>query len=170
MSTQLPDLANPWRLVQHHKEFSGRFDPLAFGRLNAATFGVLGDIHYRLGFGRDDEARPQISGWVGLEVVLECRRCLGHFPFVVDASFTLLLVETEAEADAFDDEVDVLVLADAPARLADILEDEALLSLPPFPAHQPGGCSQEMQQQLVKLAPEYEAKNPFAVLESLKKH
>lgn len=169
MSTQLPDLANPWRLVQQHKAFSGQLGPKDFLRLCAATLGVLSDIQYRLAFTQDEQGRALVSGWVGLEAQLECRRCLGGFPFVLDAPFDLVLVETEAQADALEDEVDTLVLADAPARLVEILEDEALLALPPFPRHASGDCSAGVQASLIRLAPQV-AKGPFAVLESIKKH
>lgn len=169
MSTQLPDLANPWRLVQQHRAFSGRLESQAFTRMNAATLGVLGDIQYRLAFGQDAQGRSLISGWVGLEVRLECRRCLGGFPSILDAPFDLVLVETEAQADALEDEVDTLVLADAPARLVELLEDEALLALPSFPCHAPGVCDAGSQDTLTRLAPQV-TKNPFAVLGSIKKH
>lgn len=143
----------------------------AFVRVNAATLGILGDISYQLGFGQDAEGRAQITGWLKFEVMLECWRCQGRFVFKVDAPLSMYLVATEAEADVLEDEHrEVMVLADATIKLLDILEDEALLSLPPFPRHAPDECQPELMQQLAIFAPRHEVKHPFAVLEALKKH
>jgi uncharacterized protein len=170
MSTRLPDLSNPWRLVQLNKQYAGSEQAKSFPRLVDAVDEVVGEVAYRLHFGRDDEGRAAIDGDIRAEVRMTCRRCLEPVSLELDSSLALVLVATDAEADRLPEELDVVVLADAPMRLFDLLEDEALLSLPAYPVHAEGGCRPDLEVDTTESDEDVpERESPFAVLAGLKR-
>jgi uncharacterized protein len=100
------------------------------------------------------------------EVSLVCQRCLLPMPHPIDTRTKLVLAHDEPEADATeqaldDDAIDVIVAGTA-LDLLQLVEDEALLSVPLSPRHPvcpDGGPA---------AAPD-KPDSPFAVLQKLKK-
>lgn len=66
-----------------------------------------------------------------------CQRCLGPVDLPLSATRSFRFVATEAEAQTQDDDVeeDLLVLS-REFNLAELIEDELLLDLPPIPRHE----------------------------------
>lgn len=177
MSSPLPDLTNPWRLVQLHKGFAGTASAEALPRLSAAVLEVVDGVEYRLLFARNEQRRAVLSGEVRAQVQLECRRCLQPVLVPLHSILELTLVGSEAEAERLaekQDELDLVVLADEPMRPLELIEDELLLSLPAYPCHPQDACI----ERLAEVAPEDDevcetptktlAETPFAVLARLK--
>jgi uncharacterized protein len=174
MSSQLPVLANPWRLVQLGRCFAGSAKAAEFPRLREAVEQIVGDIDYQLDFRRNTAGQAQIRGRMTVNLQLTCRRCLEPMDVRVDSPFALLMVLTDAEADAMAEEQDAVVLADDPVRLFDLLEDEALISLPAYPCHAQAVCQLPSSATADISAGDDAAgaveDNPFAVLAGLAKH
>lgn len=112
--------------------------------------------------------------WLHLtaEVVmpLVCQRCLGPVDVTVSIDRSFRFVETEAQAEIEDEasEEDVLALS-AEFSLADLLEDEVLMSLPAVPRHEecPVAVTLEVVDPGFEVA-SAEKVNPFAVLVKMK--
>jgi uncharacterized protein len=170
MSIPIPDLADPWSLVQNHSHFAGvaRRDSLV--RLTEAVQEIVSDLEYRLRFSLDEAKRPQIEGAVRVRVTVTCQRCLEALVLDLDSAFQLTLVATEAEADRLADDLDVVVLPEQPMRILDLLEDELLLSLPTVASHPRGTCGMPEAMASTESAVEAlgDRSNPFAVLATLK--
>ncbi len=171
MSPQLPDLSNPWRLVQYHKSYEGKARAESLPRLRDAVQAIVDEVAYRLQFGRDSEGRAMISGKVDARVTMECRRCMQPVELPVQSRLSLVLVASEAEAERLPDDLDLVILEDGPMRPMDLIEDELLLSLPAYPCHPGDVCLDS-----IRTAAGDEDRdgvtsedNPFAVLAELKK-
>jgi uncharacterized protein len=75
---------------------------------------------------------------------LTCQRCLGMMDWPLDLRFSLAVLDNEADAERFEDPFDT-VLADVQGvRIADIVEDEILGSLPLAPRHDIDDCDAEV--------------------------
>ena len=118
--------------------------------------------------------RPDV--WLHLEaearVPLVCQRCLGPVEVDLEVDRSFRFVADEATAAAEDDEAEEDVLAESRQfDLQELIEDELLMALPVAPRH-------DVCPELPRFAVEDEGfeqaaeekKNPFAVLQGLKKH
>jgi uncharacterized protein len=141
---------------------------------------------------REGEVAWRIDGWrqrdaAGVEqlhlrlrasatVGLPCGRCLGvvHWPLAIDRSFLLAASEPEAaRLDDAEEELDVLVASRQFLPL-ELLEDEAILALPPASSHagcerpevleRSAGSGQKSTSEDASAPP-----SPFAALQSLKR-
>lgn len=113
---------------------------------------------------------------------LQCQNCLGKLEEVVDFETQFLILPTEEEVEAYplDDDLEDVLAADSKFNLYDLLEGEALLSIPLMPQHEPGLCvknddlKDKINQNQSKSSKsedfdESEKKpNPFEVLKKLK--
>lgn len=105
---------------------------------------------------------------VEAQVPLQCQRCLLPVTLQLSGSSRVALVESEAAAANAPPELETALALDGRLRLADLLEEELLLALPPAPRHPEGQCPGDV----VKLAPEDSAQptqRPFAALGELLK-
>lgn len=113
-------------------------------------------------------ARLRASGTVGMR----CGRCLGvvHLPIAIDRAFLLAGDESEAaKLDESEDDLDVLV-ASRRFSIVDLVEDEAILALPPAASH--AQCDRPADAGDVAASgsePSAARASPFAVLASLKR-
>ena len=105
----------------------------AEGRLN---WQVRGERRRRPEGGSDELMHLRLQG----EVTMQCVRCLGDLPVAIEAERGFRLVASEEQAareDLEDPEFDVLV-GDSRFDLGTLIEDEAIMALPPTPRH--GQC------------------------------
>lgn len=133
-----------------------------------------GDLDWRLDGWRERDSsggerlrlRLRVSG----SVPLHCGRCLGvaRLPLAIDRGFLLASSEAEAEKlDLDDEEFDVLV-ASRKFGVESLIEDEAILALPPAASH--AHCSRPLFGPTEKSVNEAldTPRRPFASLASLK--
>ena len=100
------------------------------------------------------------------DLPLTCQRCLKTMPVSLNVDQRVRFVETEAQAEAEDEEAEEDVLALTPEfDLLALVEDELILAVPLVALH--GECSPEGYDPAVEEPPE--KTNPFAVLAALKK-
>ncbi|WP_207280924.1 YceD family protein [Thiocystis violacea] len=97
-------------------------------------------VDYRVVFERDVEGRPVVHGLVRSRLRLPCQRCLSDVRIDVESPLRLVLVRTDEAAAALDADFDPLVVSDDSIQPIDLIEDELLLAIPPFPRHALGGC------------------------------
>jgi uncharacterized protein len=164
-------------------EFTRRGDvtegrvPLAelerLGSLLVADEGVLA---WRLAggseLGADGSRRAHLHLALSATLAMRCVRCLGRIdvPLGVERDYRLVATEAQAELEDVDeDEVDLLVGARR-FDLAGLVEDEAIMALPPAPRHDhcsaPAAAIDGDPEQPDEAAPA--PRNPFAALGALR--
>jgi uncharacterized protein len=145
----------------------GRIAVAKLVRLSEDTADTFGDIDWALQGGSNHLGYPQLSLSVSGEVKLMCQRCLLPFAFEIQSESTLVLVENEADVDGVDAQLDddaVDVIAGSRSmNILELVEDEALLSLPLSPRHE--RCPDKAVSDAASIK---EDASPFAVLKNIK--
>lgn len=147
------------------EQASGTTPVADFPRLLADLSGDSGELRWRFEGGRHSIGLPQITMTVEGEVSLMCQRCLTPYVHPVSSVTVLVLAKDEEDADGveerLDDESIDVIVGSASLDLLQLVEDEALLSLPLSPRHEqcPGA---------VPKGPADKLESPFSVLKGLK--
>ncbi len=108
-------------------------------RLANEVVGDSGAIIWSLQGGSDNYGHPRLLLEISGAVKLSCQRCLGSLDFAISSSAKLILAVDEEEADRIDealadDDTDVIV-GTKTLLILDLIEDEALLSIPASVKH-----------------------------------
>ena len=88
------------------------------------------EIEVELAFRLDDEGKVWITGQTFVNLDLQCQRCAQVVRHALDNAFEMCVVFGEQRADELDDGRNLLVVSAAEITVAEIIEDELLLSLP----------------------------------------
>ena len=93
-----------------------------------------GQVHAHVQFGRE---QGFMVAQVALDAQLElvCQRCMGPMPLPIDTSSPVLLVESEADAEAAPVEWETDLAAEGRLSVAALAAEELLLALPVVPLH-----------------------------------
>lgn len=144
---------------------AGAIDSLEFARSEQALIGELplsslerlhdvlvdtgGALRYTLRGDRDDRNRPQLHLTIDSDLRLQCQRCLEALDYPLELRNTLLLIPRGEQADDMLDEPESPDAIEASAELdvAELIEDEVLLSLPLSPRHAEGACESRTRLQ-----------------------
>jgi uncharacterized protein len=172
MLKRFPERLDPWRFADLRKEIGGELPLDAFSRLSACLLKPAGNVDFRLVFGRDQERRAILSGWIKAVLSLQCQRCLKEVNLPVDIRLSVVFVQGLDEAEMLPEDLDPCVVEDDQVALRDLLEDELLLALPQVAMHGPGSCqppASGVTQEAPKQSSGQERENPFAVLSELKR-
>ncbi|HYD62449.1 MAG TPA: YceD family protein [Noviherbaspirillum sp.] len=136
-------------------------------RLAEESVDKAGVVRWSLQGGSDIRGHPQLDLAVSGKLSLMCQRCLSPFEFEFESGSTLILAQDEASADEIDvllaDESVEVIVGSRSFDVAQLIEDEALLTIPLSPKHEV--CPAPVEQ---KAAEEGEKESPFAVLKKLK--
>jgi uncharacterized protein len=96
-----------------------------------------GPVHAHVQFGREQGymvAKVALTG----QVELICQRCMGPMKQSIDANSTVLLIESETEANGAPVEWETYLAPDGRASVAGLAAEELLLALPIVPLHEAG--------------------------------
>lgn len=169
-NSELPEGLNPYALADKSTKLVGMISSHRLTRLQEATESLPEGFEVELLFDRDGSGRRVIEGAVDGEVSLICQRCLQACRQPVTGQFRLALVYNDEMAKSLPADLDPLLwLPDAQLDVAEIVEDELLLSLPMHALHPEGECTIETQFGDEPEAPtEERAPSPFDVLKDLK--
>ncbi|MCM0045768.1 MAG: YceD family protein [Burkholderiaceae bacterium] len=147
------------------ERLSGATPVAGFDRLLRDLADANGEIRWRFEGGRHPQGLPQLAMAVEGEVTLVCQRCLAPFVHPIASETLLVLASDEASADEVEQRLDddsLEVIAGSTALdLLQLVEDEALLSLPLSPRHPV--CPGDVLAVAVD-----KPESPFAVLKKLK--
>lgn len=147
------------------EQASGATPVAELARLSRDLADASGEIRWHVEGGRHPQGLPRLAMSVEGEVTLVCQRCLAPFVHRIASEAALVLARDEAEADEVEQRLDddslEVVAGSSALDLLQLVEDEALLSLPLSPRHEvcPGDAPQVGADK-----PE----SPFAVLKKLK--
>jgi uncharacterized protein len=93
-----------------------------------------GYVHAHLQFGREQGFMvAQVALRAQLELI--CQRCMGPMPMPIETSSPVLLIESEADAEAAPVEWETYLAAEGRLSLAALAAEELLLALPVVPLH-----------------------------------
>ncbi|MQR01707.1 YceD family protein [Glaciimonas soli] len=126
-----------------------------------------GVLSWALVGGVDHLGHAQLTISVSGTVQMMCQRCLTPYAFEIDSESVLILAKDDASADEIEvmldnDQVDVVVVSEI-KDILQLVEDEALLEIPPSPKHEvcPDASALEALKAVKK-------ESPFAALKNLK--
>ncbi|MGB5234769.1 MAG: YceD family protein, partial [Candidatus Macondimonas sp.] len=94
-----------------------------------------GEVGFALAFFRDDQGRSRVTGAIQGSVMLTCQRCLQPVRHELAGSIELMALADESALSELPGDVEPLLTEGQPVRLADLVEDEALLALPIVALH-----------------------------------
>ena len=81
---------------------------------------------------------------------LQCQKCQGKFQEVVDFETQFLILETEEAVEEYplDDDLEDVLAANPKFDLYDLIEGEALLSVPLMPQHEANKCDKNASKSI----------------------
>jgi len=121
----------------------GHLPIVSLARLRDSLFDRVGEVRFEARGGHDKRQRPLLALEISGVLHLQCQRCLGRLDYVLQLSSTLLLVSGgEMKSSELDDGDADWVAASVELDLAELVEEELLLSLPYAPKHDEGFCPQ----------------------------
>ncbi|HEY6773655.1 MAG TPA: YceD family protein [Oxalicibacterium sp.] len=136
-------------------------------RLAAECIDAHASLRWTLQGGANSFGHPQLTMMVAGNVRLVCQRCMTALEHEIASEQVLVLARNEEQADEIeellgDESIDVIVGAKS-MNILDLVEDEALLSLPLSSRHEvcPNGAVQDAAGNVRK-------PSPFDVLKGLK--
>ncbi|WP_404361920.1 YceD family protein [Marinobacter sp.] len=180
LKSELPKTIDPYRFADQESVLEGFLPLSALERfadsiLGAASSDPREQCQVSLVFGKDEERRRIVSGELVADVMLECQRCMKPMPVRLSSSFMLALVTSDEQARNLPKDLEPFQTDGFTANLWDLVEDELLLVLPPFPLHERGECEatavlETFEPDPAAVVPDTEKReNPFSVLADLKK-
>ena len=169
----LPATIDPIQLAERGARLTGTLPLKSMPRLAQTCLDGSGDVFVDLSFERGEGEKVLLMrGTLRTSLRVTCQRCLEGMDLRIEASPWLLLLRPEEGQDRLDDEADILV-TDKPLSLSALVEDELLLALPMVPTHELSECQAKVYARKEMGGGRQEAdgekKNPFAVLDRLKK-
>ncbi|RYU63178.1 metal-binding protein [Methylolobus aquaticus] len=165
MSKGLPDIIDPVDFAEKGRVVSGAIPLGAMERLRDQMVATSGEVRFRLEFGKEGVV-VGARGRVEAEVVLQCQSCLGDLAYAIDREVALGFVGSIEQADRLPEPFEPVIL-DEPRvlRVAEIVEDEILLSIPQVPRHEV--CETVGQEAVAAGADGNVRRRPFADLAGL---
>lgn len=162
MLDHLPHRIDPYEFVEKKRRIKGKLPFSGMDRLRDVVLNLDAAASVELEFARQERVAA-IKGWVEADLVLQCQVCLEALDWPVASEVHLGVVRSLDEADMLPEPFEpLLVEADSPVELADIIQDELLLALPAIPKH--ADC------RLRKAEAKAETReHPFAALAQFKK-
>ncbi|MFN0316863.1 MAG: YceD family protein [Burkholderiales bacterium] len=121
--------------------FAGTLEVVAMGRLRESMARQDGSIDYEVRGELTDKGHESLVLKVSGTLWLKCQRCLEALPLAIGSSRRIVFARRplELERDYEDDETDVVDSVEI-LDVAELIEDEVLLSLPPAPKHELDVC------------------------------
>jgi uncharacterized protein len=177
MSQRLPDFIEPYRLAETQRILTGALPVKRMTRLTPMLADDTGEVYINLVFGVDEIGQAYATGEVQTCVVMQCQRCMEAMQVSVNAKVSLAFVRTENQARNLSSHYEPFIVEEETA-LSDLVEDEIILALPAVPLHEPDQCPVKDQYrstppgsaaELEQAGAATERKNPFAILETLRK-
>lgn len=160
----LPDVLNAMVAAGKKRVLSGSYAPASFTRLGTLLQSTDGELSLNLCFRRDRKNRILLSGNISGQITARCQRCLGPVSMQLDLPLELVLAERHSGDDRTNADRDTYYCDPANLKLAAMVEEEILLSMPMVAMHTDDDedCRKTYQQSVAGVA-----QRPFADLKNL---
>ena len=152
-------------LAQRGAQVAGRVPLSSCARLAELVEPEPAEIHASLNLSRHDSGVAIVRGQVDAELAMSCQRCLDRVPIHVQAELKLAIVADETQL--VPDEFEPFIATEGVGRLADLVEEEIILSLPDYPVHESLQQCGELVARVLELE-QAPREHPFDVLRRLK--
>lgn len=133
---KLPKYFNPFELATRRAELKGNLSLQELQRITEVTGDKNGQVQVHLVFGKDVVGFKNITGTLTVDLQLKCQRCLQPLPYHAELPVSLSPVTNEAAAERLSKAYEPLFVTDEQVILAEMIEEELLLSLPLVPKHE----------------------------------
>jgi uncharacterized protein len=171
MLNRLPEFVDPRKLAHVGQTLAGRIAVKRMQRLVSAVNRADEWVDTELEFGRDQQGIACVRGRATVKVELLCQRCLEPVEVLLQPEISLGVVRSEEQTAQLPAAYEPLIVGDEPVSLAALVEDELILALPTVAIHDAQACHASAEGEEAGDETESSSKpNPFAVLETLKKH
>lgn len=172
MSAPLPERLDAERMVAARRTFHGSLPVASMKRLAQALANDGGEVEYDLEFGTEAPGIRCLAVHAVARVALECQRSLETFEHPLEVDVRLGLIGHERDEAGLPAGFEPLLLDAGMLHPAQVIEDELLLALPPFPV-KPGAEAEPKTwdgERWTSAQPDDAGRtdNPFAVLRELK--
>jgi len=153
-------------LAERGARVAGRVPLTSCPRLAELVEPDAAEISASLTLSRHDSGVVLVRGEVSAELAMPCQRCLDRIPIHVQTELKLAVVadETQLVPDLYEP----FIATDGVGRLADLVEEEILLSLPEYPVHENVQECGELAARVLQAEPAPRERSPFEVLRTLK--
>jgi uncharacterized protein len=170
MSQRLPAQVDALRLAEAGGHLVGDVPLAGLKRIVPLLESAAGSAQVELEFGRDAQGVAYVRSRIEAELRLVCQRCLEPMAYQVDAETLFGIVGSALETERLSEQYEPLVVSDRRLYIAELVEDELLLSLPIVPKHPEDECpaADRLAQADEDADATDEKDNPFAVLSRLK--
>jgi len=136
----LPIRIHHRRLASDNAKLEGTIPLARFERLIELLENDAGDVQVKLEFRPGHKRRTRIIGQFDFSAAMVCQSCMEPVTLGLVGEVRLMIVNSEAELEALDEEDDGLICSEDQLLLADLLEDDLILSLPMVSRHAEGEC------------------------------
>jgi uncharacterized protein len=171
LTEPLPNTLDVRKAAARGVSVSGAINPHDLHRFRELLVSEAGSIQAELTLSRDMENRSLVHLAITADVEVTCQRCLSPMSVHLTMDNTLAVVLTDEQANRLPRHLDALITTDEACNLWELVEDELILTLPPFNYHD----TEECKESLAAYAPpppeeadESAKPNPFNVLAQLK--
>jgi uncharacterized protein len=172
-------MSEPWSQLSDVDRLADRQADIAFEiplsrlpRVQAQIAGAKGTVRGVAHFRREAGfrvAEVELDG----EAQLICQRCLAPMTWPLASETRVAIVANEKDADGIPQELETVYAPDDRIRVADLVEEELLLTLPLVPLHESAEECQAVQDEVPtkaeEAAPAPETQKPFERLGELLK-
>lgn len=162
---------DPYKLCEQGAQLTGTLPLKTLGRASDLLVSDQGSITAVLTFGRDEERRQVIEGELDARIWVTCQRCLEPMEEHVRSRFQLALVTDDDGAKQVPSHYEpVLCGPGGGMKVREVVEDELLLAMAPFPMHPEDECDVDpnvFEQTDTEAALAEERRKPFEQLEGL---
>lgn len=163
--TLIPDYVDARKIFAQHALIKGSIHVTEFARFSEGLADSSGIVVVELEFSLDERYRRIIAGRLEANVNVMCQRCLEPTGISLKESFRIAMVETDEQAENLPADLDPWLCSDSRLRLADIIEEQLILSMPIVSYHK-SECIEHVGKVLAE--PEESNSNPFEILKTLK--
>jgi uncharacterized protein len=170
MLDRLPEYIDPLSLADKRGFLKGEIPINNLDRLADTLFDHAGSITVELFFEREGRL-AKIEGRIQGVLNLKCQNCLDAISWPFDNNLKLGIVSSIDQANRLPEDFEPLLLQEDNLLLKEIIEDELMLALPPFPKHQYNCFTSNLNNSdETPLTKDEESPkiNPFSILANLK--
>lgn len=147
LSEQLPLEINPFALADQGAKLKGELAIAGLKHLTETLDSTKGVVQVQFTFGREKHGPRYIKGLLSTTLRFVCQRCGEPASYDINVKLCLSPVISDSQAAKLPKEYEALVTQGEPVLLADIIEEELLLSMPMFPKHRLGGCPIDISKE-----------------------
>ncbi|RUO44046.1 23S rRNA accumulation protein YceD [Aliidiomarina taiwanensis] len=168
---RVPITVDPVRSASKATSYDGVVPASGLKRLQEILFTPCDDVAVYLSFDRDEQGIVFFRGNAEVDVALACQRCGKPIEQQVSVKFIYAPTNRKITIDDLPSHYEAVELNElGEVNLHEIVEDELILGLPLVAMHAENECEIDRNAMVFgELPPEAEKKNPFAVLQQLKK-